>query len=297
MSAVKVAFVGLGAIGLPMARSIRRAEFDVIGVEPGLSQRELAASLGIPSVSDINEAGIVDVVVVMVANQQQLSAVLDSAISAGRASDRAWIICSTLGPRAVEDAAARLTSEANSTTVIDAPVSGGVPRAAAGDLVLFVSGMESNVADVLPILKALGTPKIVGNHAGQGQAIKVVNQHLCATHIVAAAEALSLAEGLGLDQKLVLDALSAGAAASFMLADRGPRMIQGPDAPVLSQVGIFVKDTGLVAEAAEQAGRHIPLLRAAQDQFQQAADAGLLRSDDSSVIQTYATEKGAIGDH
>ncbi len=127
-------------------------------------------------------------------------------------------------------------------------------RAASGELTIFASGDPALLDAVAPILARLGSAKSAGNALGQGQSIKVVNQHLCAVHIVVvAAEALALAEGLGLDPATVLGMVETGAAASWMLSDRGPRMLEDEPA-VLSQVDIFVKDTGLVAAAAASRG-------------------------------------------
>ena len=289
----QVAFVGLGAIGLPMAGAIARAGIPVLGVEPAPAGRERAAEAGLDTVSDVSEIGEAAVVVVMVATPAQLSAVVDAALAAHVVAARTWIVSSTVGPDAVRESAARI--EAAGGTVVDAPVSGGIARASRGDLVLFVSGADAAIAAVRPVLDAMGTARVVGAQPGDGQSVKVVNQHLCAVHIVAAAEALALAERLDLDPAFVLDVVGGGAAASFMLGDRGPRMLDG-DAPVLSQVGIFVKDTGLVADAAEAAGIELPVLQAARDRFLAAAEAGLNARDDSSVIETYRRGAGSEGD-
>lgn len=283
----RVVFVGLGAIGLPMAASIARGGFDVLGVEPSEQGRERAADAGIRSVTGIADAGQADVVVVMVATAEQLAAVIDDALGCPLAGAR-WIVMSTVGPDAVRAQAARLADAGGS--VVDAPVSGGVARAANGDLALFVSGAPDDVQAVVPVLEAMGAPRVVGSEVGDGQAVKVVNQHLCAVHIAAAAEALALAERLGLDPAFVLDVVGQGAAASFMLGDRGPRMLHSPDAPVLSQIGIFVKDTGLVADAAAAASADLPLLAAARERFLLAEAKGLRTRDDSSVIETYRAE-------
>lgn len=285
MTRSPIAFIGLGAIGLPMARSIARAGFDVIGVEPADAGRERAEAAGIRTVGAIAEAGAVGTVVVMVATADQLATVVDAAIAADAVAGTSWILMSTVGPDAVRLQAGRLRAEG--AAVVDAPVSGGIARAASGDLALFASGAADDLAEVDPVLRAMGSPRVVGAEAGDGQAVKVVNQHLCAVHIAAAAEALALAESLGLDPAFVLDVVGQGAAASFMLGDRGPRMLQSPDAPVLSQIGIFVKDTGLVADAAAGASVSLPILDAARERFLLADAAGLGTRDDSSVIETY----------
>lgn len=288
----KVAFVGLGAIGLPMAQSIVRAGIPLVGVEPAPAGRERAAAAGIETVADVTGIGASTVVVVMVATAAQLASVVDAALAAGVVAGRTWIVSSTVGPDAVRAEAERISAAGG--VVVDAPVSGGVPRAARGDLVLFVSGADAAIAAATPVLQALGTARVVGAEPGAGQSVKVVNQHLCAVHIAAAAEALALAERLDLDPAFVLDVVGGGAAASFMLGDRGQRML-ADDAPVLSQVGIFVKDTGLVADAGEAAGIDLPVLQAARDRFLAAADMGLTTHDDSSVIQTYRSGAGPKG--
>ncbi|WP_418606032.1 NAD(P)-dependent oxidoreductase [Georgenia sp. SUBG003] len=178
---------------------------------------------------------------------------------------------------------AAATSSAN-----DAPVTGGVAGATAGTLLLFVSGAAEHVERARAVLEAVGTPEVVGDRVGDGQVMKVVNQLLCSVHLVAAAEALALAGRLGLDQARALDLLTRGGAASWMLGDRGPKMLSAPGEQVFSSVDIFVKDSGIVADAAEAAGLPVPVLRAAHEQFVAAHDAGLGSLDDSRVVDVYA---------
>mgnify|MGYP001583673962 CR=1 FL=1 len=291
MTRSTIAFIGLGAIGLPMAESIARAGFDIVGIEPSEAGRDRAAAAGLRTAADADGIGDAAILVVMVATAAQLAAVVDAALDAGVGHDAHWVIMSTVGPDAVRREAARIVTAGSA--VVDAPVSGGIARASRGDLALFVSGSPAHVAVVEPVLRAMGVPRIVGEAVGDGQSVKVVNQHLCAVHIAAAAEALALAESLGLDPEFVLDVVGAGAAASFMLADRGPRMLQSPDAPVLSQIGIFVKDTGLVADSAAAASAQVPVLAAARERFLRAEGAGLRTRDDSSVIETYRAEEAS----
>lgn len=283
-----VAFIGLGAIGLPMAQSISRAGFAVIGVDPASEGRDRAGAADVESVATVAEARSTSMFVVMVATPSQLESVVDSAVQAGAVAGRVWILMSTVGPDAVTRAAAVL--EAAGGRVVDAPVSGGIPRALRGELTLFVSGAPADVEAARDVLAAMGAVNVVGGSVGEGQSVKIVNQHLCAVHIVAAAEALALAERLGLDAGFVLGIIGQGAAESFMLGDRGPRMLAGGGAPVLSQIGIFVKDTGLVADAGIAASIDLPLLAAARQRFSAAAAAGLVAHDDSSVIEVYRAE-------
>jgi len=285
---MSVTFVGIGAIGLPMAGRLVEAGHRVTGVDKLPAALERAGAAGVPAVSGFGEAPPAEFVVAMVATPEQLDALVTEALAGGVAGQR-WIVMSTVGPESVRAQSARLT--AAGAPVVDVPVTGGVARARTGELTLFASGPAEDIAAARPVLDALGVVREVGGEVGEGQAIKVVNQHLCAVHIVAAAEALSLAAALGLDQAQVLSLVEQGAAGSFMLSDRGPRMLQGTDVDVASAISIFVKDSGLVADAAGAAGARTPLLDAARDRYVRAAEDGLAARDDSRVIETYSGDR------
>lgn len=285
-TASPVVFVGLGAIGTPMSQRIAAAGFAVTGVDPFDAARDRAQQAGIDAVASIALAPVAGPVIVMVATPDQLDELVADAIGAGVAAGRTWVVMATVGPDAVRRAGAALGSAG--ARVVDAPVTGGVARATTGELIIFAAGAPADLAAVADVLAPLGAVRSVGDEPGRGQAVKTVNQHLCSVHIVAAAEALALGEALGLDKAELLDLIGGGAAGSWMLADRGPRMLLGADAPVLSTIGIFVKDSGLVADAAQSVGAEVPVLAAARERYLLAAADGLERRDDSSVIETYA---------
>ena len=282
-----IAFVGIGAIGRPMAERLVAAGSDVTGVDPFPAAQERAVASGVRAVSSITEASGADTIIVMVATPDQLAELVTTALADGPVSGQTWVVMSTVGPAAVIEQGDRLL--AARAHVVDAPVTGGVARARTGELTIFLSGEPADIERVATVLAPLGTVKVVGDAVGDGQAIKVVNQHLCAVHIVAAAEALALADSLGLDPAQVLPLVESGAAASWMLSDRGPRMLGDTEVEVTSQVNIFVKDSGLVADAARSAGAETPLLDAARTRYLAAAEAGLGSRDDSRVIETYET--------
>ena len=285
MTLPSITFVGIGAIGFPMATLLVAAGHAVTGVDPFAAARERAVDAGLTAAASIGEATPGDTVIVMVATPDQLTTLVDQALAETDVSGQTWIVMSTVGPSSVVSEGERLT--AKGAVVVDAPVTGGVARAITGDLVIFASGSDDDLDRVSPVLSVLGTVRTVGSVIGEGQAIKVVNQHLCSVHIVAAAEALALAESLGLDKATVLDLVSGGAAGSWMLSDRGPRMLLGTDAPVTSTINIFVKDSGLVATAASESGARVPLLDVARARYEAAASADLGLRDDSRVIETY----------
>ncbi|WGS52737.1 NAD(P)-dependent oxidoreductase [Paraburkholderia sp. D15] len=281
---MKVTFVGVGAIGLPMALRIQQAGHAVTGVDVFGRARENAQMSGIDAVDAIGAAPAAEIVVVMVATPEHLATLVDEAVG-GIVEGQTWIVMSTVGPASVREQGERL--RAAGAHVVDAPVTGGVARAKTGQLVIFAAGEQADVDRVSPVLNAMGNVRVTGRQLGDGQSIKVVNQHLCSVHIVAAAEALNLAASLGLDPAAVLKLIETGAAGSWMLSDRGPRMVAGNDVEVTSAINIFVKDSGLVNAAASQCGADVPLLRIAHERYQQAADAGLGLRDDSRVIETW----------
>jgi 3-hydroxyisobutyrate dehydrogenase/putative dehydrogenase len=126
---------------------------------------------------------------------------------------------------------------------------------------------------------------VVGPNVGDGQKVKLVNQLLCGVHIAVAGEALAFAEAMGLDARATWEVLRSGAAASFMLDDRGARMVDDGGTEVRSALDIFVKDMGLVAEAARDSTFPAPLAAAAEQLYLSGRRAGLGRRDDSSVIE------------
>jgi 3-hydroxyisobutyrate dehydrogenase-like beta-hydroxyacid dehydrogenase len=280
---MNVAFIGLGAIGLPMALQIQQAGHAVIGIELSETGRTSALAQGIEASADWRAAIGADVVVVMVATPAQLDALISQCTELK--SGQHWVVMSTVGPASVREQALRLLEKG--VQVVDAPVTGGVARAQTGSLLIFASGPQAAIDHVEPVLRAMGDVRAAGANVGDGQAIKVVNQHLCSVHLVAAAEALNLARSLGLNPGHVLDLVQGGAGGSWMLSDRGPRMLEGTDTRVTSMVDIFVKDSGLVASEAQSCNAVVPLLDVAHARFCKASAAGLGKRDDSRVVETW----------
>ncbi|MBO9577591.1 MAG: NAD(P)-dependent oxidoreductase [Microbacteriaceae bacterium] len=284
----RLGWIGLGAMGGPMARVALERGHAVDGYDVAEPARAALAAAGGGVVASPAAAGAAaDVLVLMVATPSQAESALfgEHGAAAALRSGSVVLLMGTLGDEAVRDWAERLAG--SGVRIVDAPVSGGVARAAAGELLVMASGTAADLDLVAPLLDALAsTVAIVGEQPGDGQRMKLVNQLLCGVHIVAAAEALSFAESLGLDARAAWEVVRHGAAGSFMLDDRGARMFE-EDPPVRSAVDIFVKDMGLVVAAAEAAG-HDPLLaRAAEDVYRRASAAGLGRADDSQVLRLY----------
>lgn len=280
----RLGFIGLGAMGAPMARNLAAAGFElaVFDVDEPRT-RAVAQDSGARAASSAADvASRADALVVMVTDASQAQAALlgDDGAAAALPAQATVVLMSTVGPEAV----AALAAEGR--PLLDAPVSGGVARAESGELLVMAGGPSELFARLRPVLDAVGTTVVhCGERPGDGQAVKLVNQLLCGVHIAAAAEALAYAQALGLDPARVHDTIRHGAAASFMLDDRGSRMLEREFTEVRSALDIFVKDMGLVVDAGAAGGARTPLAQAARRLYEEGAEKGLGREDDSGVIR------------
>ena len=290
-----VAVIGLGAMGLPMATRLAE-RFAVRGFDIAAERIALAAEAGVtPAASAADAVDGADAVLVAVRTGAQLEALLfgEDGLAPHLADGAVVILTSTVGTDGIDAIATQLA--AHGAQLVDAPLSGGPVRAGEGDLLIVVGATPTALETARPVLDQLAsTLSIVGDKPGDGQALKTVNQLLCGVHIAAAAEALALADALGLDRARTLDALTAGAANSFMLGNRGPRALQAYDeegAEVLSRLDIFVKDLGIVGDAARRAHLSTPVAAAAEQLFLLGEAQGLGALDDSAVIRVVAPER------
>jgi 3-hydroxyisobutyrate dehydrogenase/putative dehydrogenase len=242
---MQVGWIGLGAMGAPMAARLARCGHSVHGYDIAADRTAALAADGVQGVATIAAAvGSADVVVIMVATPDQVEQVLFApGGAAGALPGGAVVMIMVSGP------------------------AGAIARA-------------RPLLDAL----ARAAP-VVGHLPGDGQRMKLVNQLLCGVHIAAAAEALAFAETLGLGAADCWQVLREGAAASFMFDDRGARMVAGQFREARSALDIFVKDMGLVGAAADRAGASVPLAEAARRLYERGHDQGMGRLDDSALIE------------
>ena len=280
----RLGFIGLGAMGAPMARNLAAAGFDLAVFDVDAERTRTAAEDFGARAADSAAAAAAgaDALVVMVADGAQVAEALlgEGGAAAALPAEAAVLVMSTIGP----DAVVALADQGH--PLLDAPVSGGVARAEAGDLLVMAGGPSALFERLAPVLQAVGSTVVhCGERPGDGQAVKLVNQLLCGVHIAAAAEALAYAQALGLDPAKVHDTIRHGAAASFMLDDRGSRMLTREFTDVRSALDIFVKDMGLVVEAGAAGGARTPLAEAARQLYEEGSEKGLGREDDAGVIR------------
>jgi L-threonate 2-dehydrogenase len=282
-----IGFIGLGAMGLPMARNLVTRGFTVRGFDMRQAAVEaLAKAGGVRAASAVEASAGADVLVLMVVNAAQAETILFSnGALAALPENGIVVLMATCPPGAVEKIAARVLEAGR--RFVDAPVSGGVVGAESANLTIMAAAPRATVEAVQPVLDALGDKVFhVGEKPGQGAMVKTVNQLLCGVHIAVTAEALSLAAKVGVDLAVMLNILSGSSASSWMLKNRGPRMLQA-EPEVTSAVDIFVKDLGIVLETGRDVKAALPLAALAHQMFLAVSGQGGGNDDDSQVIRAY----------
>lgn len=172
--------------------------------------------------------------------------------------------------------------------MLDAPVSGGAVKAAAGEMTVMASGSEQTFSQLAPVLDAVaGKVYRVGEEIGLGATVKIVHQLLAGVHIAAGAEAMALAARAGIPLDVMYDVVTNAAGNSWMFENRMRHVVDGDYSPK-SAVDIFVKDLGLVADTAKSLHFPLPLASTALNMFTEASNAGFGREDDSAVIKIFS---------
>lgn len=292
------AFVGLGAMGRPMAANLAKSQMRLRAYDIFAGSRDAFAALSPEATVCTALADAVngaDYLVLMVVNAAQAETVLFAHGALDQlAADATVILMATCAPAAVQAIAARV--EKTGRHFVDAPVSGGTAGAQAAALTIMVGASHTAFAKAGPVLRLLGDKIFhAGDTPGQGAVVKTVNQLLCGVHIAAAAEGMALAQKAGIAPDVFLKILGSSAAASWMLNNRGPRMAQAEPA-VSSAVDIFVKDLGIVLDAGRAEKAALPLAAAAHQMFLAASGNGYGGLDDSQVVRMFRLLNGMDAD-
>jgi L-threonate 2-dehydrogenase len=283
-----VGVIGLGAMGGGMAKSLRRA-----GHAPHVFdlRHEVAVAFAAqggtasPSLAELGAA--CDVVVSVVVNAAQTESVLfgPEGCAATMKPGSVFVMCSTVDPNWSVALEARLANMG--ILYLDAPISGGAAKAASGEMTMMTAGKPEAYALCEPLLNAMASKVYkLGDSAGAGSKVKIVNQLLAGVHIAAAAEAMALGLREGVDPAALFDVITHSAGNSWMFENRMAHVLAGDYTP-LSAVDIFVKDLGLVLDMARASKFPLPLSSTAHQMFMQASSAGFAREDDSAVIKIF----------
>lgn len=283
-----VGLIGLGAMGSGMAGSLRRAEFDVHVYDIRRESAEaFAAAGGHACGSPAELAAACEIVVSVVVNAEQTEAVLfgENGAAAAMKPGSAFVMCSTVAPAYAIGLEARL--EAKGLLFVDAPISGGAARAASGEMTMMTAARPAAYAKCDAALAAMAARVYkLGDRAGNGSKVKIINQLLAGVHIAAAAEAMALGIREGVAPDDLYEVITHSAGNSWMFENRMAHVLAGDYTP-LSAVDIFVKDLGIVLDTARASKFPLPLSAAAHQMFMMASTAGHGREDDSAVIKIF----------
>jgi putative dehydrogenase len=283
-----VGVIGLGAMGSGMARSLRRHghQVYVFDVRSEAAQA-FAAEGGVACVTLAELGAKCPVVVSVVVNAAQTESLLfgEGGCAAAMPRGSVFVMCSTVDPNWSIALEARLA--ALGILYIDAPISGGAAKAASGEMTMMTAGTPEAYAAVDTLLDAMAA-KVdrLGDRAGAGSKVKIINQLLAGVHIAAAAEAMALGLREGVDAAALYEVITHSAGNSWMFENRMTHVLSGDYTP-LSAVDIFVKDLGLVLDVARATKFPLPLSSTAHQMFMQASSAGFAREDDSAVIKIF----------
>ncbi|UVS98119.1 L-threonate dehydrogenase [Burkholderia glumae] len=284
----QVGVIGLGAMGLGVARSLLRAGFRVHACDVRDSVlAAFAAEGGIRCATPAELGARCEVVITLVVDAAQTDTVLFGEHGAVPAMRPGTVVISsaTVAPEFAQQLGARV--EAAGLLMLDAPVSGGAARAASGQMTMMSSGPAAAYAACEDVLAAISAKLYrLGAEHGAGSKVKIINQLLAGVHIAAAAEAMALGLREGVDADALYEVITHSAGNSWMFENRVPHILNGDYAP-LSAVDIFVKDLGLVLDTARRSKFPLPLSATAHQMFMNASSAGHGGEDDSAVIKTF----------
>jgi 3-hydroxyisobutyrate dehydrogenase len=283
-----VGVIGLGAMGSGMAQSLRRAGFplQVFDVRAGASTA-FARDGGTACASAALLAQACDVVVSVVVDAAQTEDLLFGCggVATAMKPGSVVVMCSTVDPNVSIALEQRL--QALGLLYLDAPISGGAAKAASGQMTMMTAGHPAAYAACGGVLDAMAARVYrLGDRAGAGSKVKIINQLLAGVHIAAAAEAMALGLREGVDPAALYEVITHSAGNSWMFENRMAHVLAGDYTP-LSAVDIFVKDLGLVLDTARASKFPLPLSSTAHQMFMQASTAGHAKEDDSAVIKIF----------
>ena len=260
---MKIGFIGLGNMGLPMAINLAKAGHQVTGFD--------TADTALPEIIEkASDAGSCatgqDVVITMLPNGavlQQVASVIIPVMQKGAV----LCDCSTVDVRAATQVAER--AEEAGLMALDAPVSGGISGAEAGTLTFMTGGSEAGYAIVAPLFEIMGNKAVLCGEAGAGQSVKICNNMILGVTMIATCESIALGDKLGLDREKLFEVLSTSSGASWTVNTYFPAPDVGPKSPADNNyepgfaAELMVKDLGLSQEAAEDMDADTPMGAAA----------------------------------
>jgi 3-hydroxyisobutyrate dehydrogenase-like beta-hydroxyacid dehydrogenase len=285
-----ICVIGLGSMGMGAARSCLAAGLTTYGVDLSETARASLKQAGAQAVGEsaADFADRLDGVLLLVVNAAQCRAVLfgENGLAPKLRPGTAVMVSATIAAADSRAIAAELAE--HGLLMLDAPVSGGAVKAAAGEMTVMAAGPRAAFDKLRPVLDAVaGKVYEIGEDIGLGATVKIVHQLLAGVHIAAGAEAMALAARAGIPLDLMYEVVTNAAGNSWMFENRMKHVVDGDYTPH-SAVDIFVKDLRLVTETALGLNFPLPLASTAYTMFANASNAGFGKEDDAAVIKTFA---------
>lgn len=254
----RVGFVGLGIMGRGMAHNLLKAGFDVRVWNRTASRADALVEAGATAGdSPADVAAHSDITIICVSDTPDVEAVIlgENGVIHGVKAGDLVIDCSTISPQVTQSIAQTLAEK--EVHMLDAPISGGSEGAANGTLSIMIGGEAAQVERAMPVFEAMGKTITHVGESGAGQTVKLVNQVLVVGNCLAMCEALMLAQAGGVDLRKAFDAVSKGAAGSWMFTNRAPQIIERDWRPGFT-IDLQQKDVRLVLDAADELGVPVP---------------------------------------
>ena len=284
---MRIGLIGLGIMGKPMAKNILRGGFtDLLVSDLNKAAVEEVVAVGAKAATNQEIGETCDVVMTMLPNSPHVKSVMlgEGGVASFMKSGSTFIDMSSINPVASKEIAAELAKK--DIEMLDAPVSGGEPKAIDGTLSFMVGGKQEVFDKFKPLLDTMGGSVVRCGDVGAGNTTKLANQIIVACNIQALSEALTLAKMAGVDPELVFQAIRGGLAGSTVMNAKAPMMIEGNDKPGF-KIDLHIKDLNNALDCAHTVGSPLPMTAAVQEIFQWLHNNGCGQDDHSSIIKYY----------
>ena len=283
---MKIGFIGLGIMGKPMAKNLLKAGYTLLVNTHKQATMDEMAAVGAVLATQQEIGEKCDIVMTMLPNSPQVKEVMlgENGVAAHMKPGSIFVDMSSINPIASKEIAAELAK--HGVDMLDAPVSGGEPKAIDGTLSFMVGGKQEVYDRVEPILLKMGASVVRCGEVGAGNTTKLANQIIVACNIQALAEALTLSQKAGVDPNLVFAAIRGGLAGSTVMDAKAPMMIAGNDTPGF-RINLHIKDLNNALDCAHSVGAPLPMTASVQEIMQYLASNGLGACDHSAIAQYY----------
>lgn len=283
---MKIGFIGLGIMGKPMVKNLLKAGYPVMVWNRSQAPIDEVVACGAVSASKEEIGTNADVVITMVPNSPQVKEVMlgTEGVAQYMHAGQVFVDCSSINPVASKEIYAVLQEKG--IEMLDAPVSGGEPKAIDGTLSFMVGGKQEIFDICKDMLLAMGASVVRCGDVGAGNTTKLANQIIVACNIQALAEALTLAQKAGVDPELVFQAIKGGLAGSTVMNAKAPMMIAGNDKPGF-KIDLHIKDLNNALDCAHTVGAPVPMTASVQEILQWLHNNDCGGNDHSAIAKYY----------